>query len=115
MNLIKNLRPDIGKIYLYTKNPFKSKNQLVITRNSRIKKLKNPIVYIDYSLTIDDVYENLEDYNPTKKRRSLNDMIADMESNKQLRPIVTELLLRDRNAIFNLLLAHSHIWKCLKR
>ena len=42
-------------------------------------------------------------------------MIADMESNKQLRPIVTELLLRDRNAIFNLLLAHSHIWKCLKR
>ena len=77
----------------------------------KIKKSKS----IHYSQKIDDVYENLEDYNPTKKRRPLNDMIADMESNKQLRPIVTELLLRDRNAIFNLLLAHSHIWKCLKR
>ena len=39
----------------------------------------------DYSQTIDDVYENLEDYNPTKRRRVLivlDDMIADMESNK---------------------------------
>ena len=36
--------------------------------------------------TIDDVYENLEDYNPTKKRRVLivfDDMIADIKSNKK--------------------------------
>ena len=33
----------------------------------------------------DDVHENLEDYNPLKKRRVLtvfDDMIADMESSK---------------------------------
>ena len=32
------------------------------------KILKNPKAFIDYSQTIiDDVYENLEYYNPTKK------------------------------------------------
>ena len=32
-----------------------------------IDTLKNPKAFIDYSQTIDDVYENLEDYNSTKK------------------------------------------------
>ena len=32
---------------------------------------KNPKVFIDYSQKIDHVYENLEDYNQTKKRRVL--------------------------------------------
>ena len=38
------------------------------------------------SQTIDDVYEHLENYNPSKKRRVLivfDDMIADMESDKK--------------------------------
>ena len=64
-----------------------------------IKKLKNPKTFIDYSQTVDDIYENLEDYNPTKKRRMLivfDDTIADMESNKKLSPIVSELFLRGR-------------------
>ena len=51
-----------------------------------IENLKNQTAFIHYSQTIDDVYENLEDYNPTKKRRLLivlDDMIADLESNKR--------------------------------
>ena len=51
-----------------------------------IENFKNPTAIIDYSQTIDDVYENLEDYNPTKKSRVLivpDDMIADTESNKR--------------------------------
>ena len=31
-----------------------------------IEKLKNPKAFTDYSQTIDDVFENLEDYNLTK-------------------------------------------------
>ena len=57
-----------------------------------IEILKNLKALIDYSQTIDDVYENLEYYNPAKKRRVLavfGDMIADMESSKNLSPIVT--------------------------
>ena len=49
-----------------------------------IKRLKNPKVFIDYLQTIDNVYENLEDYNPAKIRKVslvLEDMIADVESN----------------------------------
>ena len=64
-----------------------------------IKHLKNPKAFFDYSKTIDDVYENLEDYNPKKKRRVLivfDDVIVDMESNKLLSPIVNELFLRER-------------------
>ena len=44
-------------------------------------------MFFDYSQTIDDVYENVGDYNPTKKRRVLivfDDMIADMESIKSM-------------------------------
>ena len=53
-----------------------------------IKILKNPKAFIDYSQKTDDVYENLEDYNSTKKRRVLilfDDMIADLKSNKKIK------------------------------
>ena len=46
-----------------------------------------------------DVYKNIEDYNPGKKRKILivfDDMIADMINNKKLNPIVTGLFIRDR-------------------
>ena len=49
-----------------------------------IENVKNPKAFTDYSQTI-YVYENLEDYNPKKKRRVLivfDDIIGDMESNK---------------------------------
>ena len=61
--------------------------------------LKNPKAFIDYSQTIVDAYENLEDYNSTKKRRALmlfDAMIVDMESNQKLSRKVTELFLRGK-------------------
>ena len=64
-----------------------------------IKKLKNSKAFINCPQTIHDVYENLEDYNPTKKRRVLivfDNMIADTESNKKVSPIVMELFLRGK-------------------
>ena len=44
-----------------------------------IKKLKDLKVIFHYSQTIDDVYEDLKDYNPTNKRKVsivFDDMIA---------------------------------------
>ena len=61
---------------------------------------------MNYSQTIDDIYENLEDYNPTKKRKVLivlDDMIADMEANKKMSSIGTELFLRG--------LFHEALWR----
>ena len=46
-----------------------------------------------------DIYKNIEDYNPGKKHKKLivfDDMIADMINNKRLNPIVTELFIRSR-------------------
>ena len=45
---------------------------------------------------MDDIYKNIEGYNPNKKRKILivfHNMIADMLSNKKLNPIVTELFI----------------------
>ena len=81
---------------MYVKDPFKSKYQLLISgkENVEIQKSKNPKAFIDYSQKIDDVLDNLEDYNQTKKRRVLilfDNKIADRESKKKFSPIVTEL------------------------
>ena len=46
-----------------------------------------------------DVYENIDEYNPGKKRKILivfDDMISDMINNKNLNSIVTELFIRGR-------------------
>ena len=64
-----------------------------------IKKLKKSKAFIDYSQTSEDVYENLEDYNPTQKGRVLivfDYMITDIKANKKLSSVVTELFLWGR-------------------
>ena len=48
---------------------------------------------------MDDIYKNIEEYNPSKKCKILtifDDAIADRLSNKKLNPIVNELFIRGR-------------------
>ena len=66
---------------------------LINRRKIGIENLKNPKAFIDYSQTTDEVYEKLEDYNPTKKKRVLI-VFDDMIGNKKLNAIVTELLFK---------------------
>ena len=52
-----------------------------------------------YSDDIDDIYKNIEEYNPNKKQELLilfDDMITDMLSNKKSNPIVTKLFIRGK-------------------
>ena len=54
---------------------------------------------MEYSSDMQDVYKNIEDYNPRKNRKVLvvfDNMIADMINNKKFNSIVTELLIRGR-------------------
>ena len=54
---------------------------------------------MEYSNNMQDVYKNIEDYNPIKKRKVLiifDDMIADMINNNKLNSILTELFIRGR-------------------
>ena len=59
-----------------------------------------------------DVFRNIEEYNPGKKRKVsiiFDDMIADMISNKTLSPIVTELFIRGRKVnIFLVFITQSY-------
>ena len=83
-------------LFIHERSP-PIKYQLLVNGREKveIQILKNPKAFIDYLQTTDDVYENLEDYNQTKKRKVLivfDNLIADMESNKKLSPTVTELV-----------------------
>ena len=51
LSLIKHQPPDIDKFYLYVKDPFETKCQLLINGRKKvvIKTLKNPKAFIDYS------------------------------------------------------------------
>ena len=96
MNLITHQRPDIDDIYLYIKDLLESKYQLLINKREKVGIANLKKTSIDFSQTIDDVYKNLQDYNP-KERRVLtvfDDMIVDMKSNEKLSPIVTDLFFR---------------------
>ena len=49
--------------------------------------------------TMDDVYSNINDYNPKRKRKVLvvfDDMIADIMTNTRFQAIIKELLIRRR-------------------
>ena len=100
LNLINN-QPDIDKIYLYAKDPYESKYQYLINKREKVglDHFDDPKAFMEYSNDMQDVYRNIEDYNPVKKRKVLivfDDMIADMINNKKLNPVVIELFIRGR-------------------
>ena len=100
LDLINN-QPDIDKIYLYVKDPYETKYQYLIDKREKLglDHFDDPKASMEYSNDMQDVYKNIEDYNPIKKRKVLivfDDMIADMINNNKLNPIVTELFIRGR-------------------
>ena len=100
LNLINN-QPDIDKIYLYAKDPYEGKYQYLIKKREKVglNHFNDPKAFMEYLNDIQDVYKNIEAYNPGKKRKILivfDDMISDMINNKKLNPVVTELFIRGR-------------------
>ena len=98
LNLINN-QPDIVKIYLYAKDPYEAKYQYLVNKREKVslKYFNDPKAFIEYSNDMQDVYKNIEEYNPEKKRKVLmvfDDMIADMINNKKLNSVVTEIYIR---------------------
>ena len=98
LNLINN-QPDIHKIYLYAKDPYEKKYQYLINKREKVglNHFNDPKAFMEYSNDMQDVYKNIEDYNPIKKHKILivfDDMIADMINNNKLNPIVMELFIR---------------------
>ena len=100
LNLIKE-QDDIDKIHLHAKDLSEPKNKFLIKRreDTGIKRLNDSNAFIGCSNTTDDVYEDIDDYSPNRKRRILivfDEMIADIMSNKNIQAVVKELFIRCR-------------------
>ena len=100
INLI-NEQNDIDKTYLYARDLSEPKYKYLIKKreNTGIKHLNNPNVFIECSNTMDDVYENIDDYNPSRKRKILivfDQMIADIMTDKKFQAIIKEFFIRCR-------------------
>ena len=68
-------------------------------KNAGIKHLNDPNAFIECWNTMDDVYENIDDQNPNRKRKILiafDGMIADIMTNKKFQAIIKELFIRWR-------------------
>ena len=89
----------IDKIYLYARDLSKPKYECLIKKreNIVIKHLNDPNALIECSNAIDDVHENIDDYNPSSKRKKLivfDDMGADIMTNRRFQAIIKELFIR---------------------
>ena len=69
-----NKQNDIDKIYLNARDLSKPKCEYLIEKREYvgIKYLNNPNAFVECSNTMDDVYENINDYNPIRKRKKTN-------------------------------------------
>ena len=67
LNLIDN-QPDIDKIYLYAKDPYKAKYQYLtnIPEKVGIDHFDDPEAFIEYSNDMHNVYKNFDEYNRIK-------------------------------------------------
>ena len=100
LNLV-NEQKDIDKIYLYAKDLSEPKYEHLIKNreNAGIKHVNDGNAFVEYSNTMDDVYKNIDDYNPTRRKKILivfDDMIADIMTNKKFQAIIKELFIRCR-------------------
>ena len=65
-----------------------------------IKHLNNPNAFIECPNTMEDIYENISDYNPVRKRKkiiALDDMVVDIMKNKKFQTIIKELFISCKN------------------
>ena len=84
---------------MYAKDLSEPKYKYLIKnrKNAGIKHVNDGNAFIEYSNTMDDVYKNIDDYNPNRRRKILtvlDDMIADIMTNKKFQAVIKELFIR---------------------
>ena len=90
LNLVKeqDYHDVIGKIYLYARDLNEPKYEYLIKKreDAGIKNLNNPNAFILCLNILDDVYEDIDNYNPKRDEKVLivfDDMISDIMGNKR--------------------------------
>ena len=112
LNLI-NEKNNIDKIYLYARHLNEPKYKILIKKrkDAAIKHSNNPNTFIECLNAMDDVYENIHDYNSSTKRKILivfDDKIADIMTNKKFQAIVKELFIRWRKLNISLVFSTEY-------
>ena len=100
LHLINDQHP-IDKIYLYAKDIHEPKYEYLINKREQagIKNLNDPHAFIEYSDDMNDVLDDINNYNKNRDKKVLivlDDMIADIEYNKNFyyKRIIKELFYR---------------------
>ena len=88
-------------IYLYAKDIDEEKYQYLINKREQagIKNLNDPHTFIEYSNDMNDVLENIKNYNKNRDKKVLiifDDIIADIMRSEKFKAIVKELFIRCR-------------------
>ena len=100
LHLIDKFHP-IDKIYLYAKDTDEDKYQYLINKREQagIKNLNDPPAFIEYSGDMNDVLDDINNYNKKRDKKVLiifDDMIVDIMRSEKFKAIVKELFIRCR-------------------
>ena len=118
LHLINNLHP-IDKIYLYAKDLSEPKCEYLINKREQagIKNLNDPHAFIEYSNDMDDVLDDINNYNKNRDKKVLivfDDMIADIEYNKNFKRIIKELFYGARKINVSIVFITQSYFRALK-
>ena len=118
LHLINNLHP-IDKIYLYAKDINEPKYEYLINKREQagIKNLNDPNAFIEYSDDMDDVLDDINNYNKSRDKKVLivfDDMIAAIEYNKKFKRIIKELFYRAREINVSIVFITQSYFRALK-
>ena len=118
LHLINNFHP-IDKIYLYAKDLHEPKYEYLINKREQagIKNLNNPHAFIKYSDDMDDVLDDINNYNKNRDKKVLivfDDMIADIEYKKNFKRIIKELFYRARKINVSIVFITQSYFRALK-
>ena len=118
LHLINNLHP-IDKIYLYAKDIHEPKYEYLINKREQaeIKNLNDPHAFIEYSGDMNDVLDDINNYIKNRYKKVLivfDDMIADIEYNKNFERIIKQLFYRTRKINASIVFITQSYFRALK-
>ena len=119
LHLINNLHP-IDKIYLYAKDIYEPKYEYLINKREQvgIKKLNGPHAFIEYSDDMNDVLDDINNYNNKNRDKKVlivfDDVITDIEYNKNFKRIIKELFYRARKINVSIVFITQSYFRALK-
>ena len=118
LHLINNLHP-IDKTYLYAKDIHEPKYEYLINKREQtgIKNLNDPKAFIEYSDDMNDVLDDINNYNKNRDKKVLtvfDDTIADTEYNKNFKRIIKELFYRARKINVSIAFITQSYFRALK-